>query len=69
MQRLKKGMRLIGLICLITLAAIGVSLGGGVPIISSRRQKSKETQIELVETMEKESALSNEVNANENEPD
>ncbi len=50
MKKFKKALRVLALICLITLAVIGVGISGGVPLPSfkSRRDPEKE-KTELIE--------------------
>ncbi len=51
MQKIKKMLRIMGFILLITLAVIGVGITGIAPVITNRRTKNSENlnQIELVE--------------------
>ncbi len=54
MQRFKKALRLLSLALLLSLASLGVTLGGGVPVLSNKRKEDRnEVKIELVETREK----------------
>ncbi len=58
MKRFKKTLRLLGLMCLIILAAFGVGIAGGVPIPpSNKRQHDIEVKIELHDTEESEADL------------
>ena len=52
MKKLKKLMRLLGLLLLLALASIGVGLTGGVPIPVHPKKDEMEIKIELVESDE-----------------
>ena len=53
MKRLKKILRLLGLVLLIVLAGVGLGFGGGVPIpTSNKREDTTEINIEWVEPNE-----------------
>lgn len=53
MERFKKIMKLLALICLIIMAGVGVGLTGGVPIPSSGQRNKNIDTIELVEDKKK----------------
>ena len=51
MKLLKKTVKLLGITMLIVLASIGIGLGGGIPIPSSKKKEDfLEIKIELVDT-------------------
>jgi len=56
MKKIKRIARLLGLVCLIVLASIGMGISGGVPIplLRNRREPEKENT-ELVEKKNKKS--------------
>ena len=53
MERFKKIMKLLALICLIILAGFGVGLTGGVPIPSFGQRNKTTDNVELVERKKK----------------
>lgn len=59
MKYFKKILRLIGLVLFLSLAMLGISLGGGIPIpVSHRKENQMEIRLELPE--EKETKYSDE---------
>ncbi len=56
MERFKKILKLLVLICLIILAGFGVGLTGGVPIPTSGQRNKTTDNIELVERKKKDTA-------------
>ncbi|GAA0886507.1 hypothetical protein GCM10009120_51060 [Sphingobacterium siyangense subsp. cladoniae] len=59
MKSFKKILRLSGLGLLIVLASIGIGLGGGAPILSSKKKEDTiEINVKLVENNQDKTALS-----------
>ncbi|MTI20895.1 hypothetical protein E1176_07670 [Fulvivirga sp. RKSG066] len=59
MKYLKKALKLIGFVLLITLASIGLGFNAAI-LPTTKRQDSNESTIELVESNEEESEIENE---------
>ena len=58
MKRFKKILKLLGLVCLIVLASVGIGITGGIPIPSSKKKENNiEIKIELVESTEDKTKL------------
>ena len=54
MKKIKRIARLLGLVCLIVLASIGIGISGGVPILLlKKRRESEKENTELVEEKDK----------------
>lgn len=58
MKLLKKTVKLLGITMLIVLASIGIGLGGGIPILSSKKKEDLlEIKVELVDTNDDQTKL------------
>jgi hypothetical protein len=50
MNKFEKKLRMLGFILLIILAAVGASMGGGIPVLPTKKDDNNEIKIELVES-------------------
>ncbi len=63
MKKFKKILKILGIICLIFLASLGVGLGGAAPILPKNRTRFIDTtaKIELVEVQDETSGVATEI--------
>jgi hypothetical protein len=59
MKSLKNIFKLSGMICLIVLASVGIGIGGGIPVVSTKKEDRIEIKTEVPESKEESSEILN----------